>query len=362
MKTGSTLAAVAFKVDQLRRTARDFLARPAQLRMVAPGNDRALALVLDDGSGALSFAIADAVHDQLADYAGIPMAYYRRMKEQAPDLLAQNANAWLARGEGRRLVRTARGGDDRPQARAFLSDRYRPLDHDRLLEAVMPVLGAPGIRIASCELTEKRLYLKAVSERVTGEVRLGETVMAGVIISNSEVGFGAVSIQPLIYTVRCTNGMVVEDASLRQHHVGRRHGDPGDGDIRHLLSDEAREAADHAFFLTVRDVAGAALAEGAFRQQLSRLQAAAKLPIVSPTLDKVVEVTARRFGLNDEEGAGVLALLIRGGDLSQWGLCSAITRHSQDLDDYDRATELERVGGRLMDLPLPEWSRLSSAN
>jgi hypothetical protein len=362
MKTGSTLSAIALKIDQLRRSARDFLARPAQLRLVAPGDERALALVLDDGSGALSFPIADAVHDQLADYAGIPMAYYRRMKEVAPELLAANANAWLARGEGRRLVRTARGPDDRPEARAFLSDRYRPLDHDRLLEAVMPVLAAPGIRIASCELTGKRLYLKAVAERVTGEVRVGETVMAGVIISNSEVGFGAVSIQPLIYTVRCTNGMVIEDASLRQHHVGRRHGDPGDGDIRHLLSDEAREAEDHAFFLTVRDVAGAALHEGAFRNELARLQTAARLPIASPALDRVVEVTARRLGLSDQEGAGVLAQLIRGGDLSQWGLCSAITRHSQDLDDYDRATELERLGGRLVGLPSGEWSRLSSAN
>jgi hypothetical protein len=362
MKTGSTLAAVALKIDQLRRSARDFLACPPQLRMVAQSGERTLSLVLDDGSGALSFAIADAVHDQVADYAGIPMAYYRRMKDQAPELLAANANAWLARGEGRRLVRTARGADDRPQARAFLSDRFRPLDHDRLLEAVMPVLGMPGIRIASCELTAKRLYLKAVSERVTGEVRVGETVMAGVIISNSEVGFGAVSIQPLIYTVRCTNGLVIEDASLRQHHVGRRHGDPGDGDIRHLLSDEARDAEDHAFFLTVRDIAGAALSQSPFRQHLARLQSAAQLAIANPALDRVVEVTARRFGLNDQEGAGVLAQLIRGGDLSQWGLCSAITRHSQDLDDYDRATELERVGGRLVDLPLADWDRLSSAN
>ncbi len=362
MKTGSTLSDLARRIDQQRRSARDFLARPAQLRLAVLADERAPTLVLDDGSGALTFAIADAVHDQLADFAGIPMAYYRRMRDEAPELLAHNANAWLARGAGRRLVRTARDANDRPQARAFLSDRYRPLDHDRLLAAVMPVLGGEGISIASCELTEKRLYLKAVSTRLSGEVRVGETVMAGIIISNSEVGFGAVSIQPLIYTLRCTNGMVVEDASLRQHHVGRRHGDPGDGDIRHLLSDQARDAEDHAFFLMVRDVAGAALAEGGFRRQLARLQSSAQLAIANTALDRVVEVTAQRFGLSDQEGAGVLAQLIRGGDLSQWGLCSAITSHSQEVADYDRATELERIGGRLVDLPLAEWSRLSSAN
>jgi len=43
------------------------------------------------------------------------------------------------------------------------------------------------------------------------------------------------------------------------------------------------------------------------------------------------------------------------------GLGSAITRHSQDLKDYDRATELERIGGRLIELPRSEWQMLSSA-
>jgi hypothetical protein len=283
------------------------------------------------------------------------------MLTESPDLLAVNANTWLAKSDGRRLVRTALNDAEQPVARAFLSDRYRPLDHYQLMEAVLPLLRENGVHIESCALTEKRLYLKAVSERITGEVRVGETVMAGIIISNSEVGFGALGIQPLIYTLRCTNGMVVEDSSLRQHHVGRRHGDPGDGDIRHLLSDEARTADDRAFFLKVRDVARAALDEGVFRQQLSRLQAAAGAQITNPALDRVVDVTAKRFGMSEEEGAGVLAHLIRGGDLSQWGLCSAVTRFSQDIASYDRATEIERVGGKIVELPKADWARLSAA-
>jgi hypothetical protein len=359
MKSGSTLVDVAQRVDHLRRHARDFLARPAQIRLSA--SSAAPSLVLDDGTGALSFGINDLVHDQVADYAGIPSAYYRRMLIEAPDLLAANANTWLSKGDGRRLIRTALNDDQQPVARAFLSDRYRPLDHFQLMEAVLPMLHEQGIRIESCALTEKRLYLKAISERFTGEVRVGETVMAGIIISNSEVGSGALGIQPLVYTLRCTNGMIVEDSTLRQHHVGRRHGDPGDSDIRHLLSDEARTADDRAFFLKVRDVAKAALDEGVFRRQLDRLKAAAGIPITNPALDQVVDVTAKRFGLSDQEGAGVLAHLIRGGDLSQWGLVSAVTRFSQDLEDYDRVTELERIGGRLVELPRTDWMRISTA-
>jgi hypothetical protein len=359
MKLGSSLISVANRVDHLRRHARDFLARPAQIRLAA--TSAAPSLVLDDGTGALSFGVNDLVHDQLADYAGIPMPYYKRMLTEAPDLLAANANTWLSKGDGRRLVRTALNDDEQPVARAFLSDRYRPLDHYQLMGAVLPLLHENGIRIESCQLTEKRLYLKAVSERFTGEVRVGETVMAGIVISNSEVGMGALDVKPIVFTLRCSNGLIGEISSLRQHHVGRRHGDPNDGDIQHLLSDETRTADDRAFFLRVRDLARVALSEGMFRQQLSRLQAAAGAQITNPALDRVVEVTAKRFGMSEEEGAGVLAHLIRGGDLSQWGLCSAVTRFSQDVSSYDRATEIERIGGRLVELGNSDWIRISAA-
>jgi hypothetical protein len=359
MKAGSSLVDVATRVDHLRRHARDFLARPTQIRLSSASTGPSL--VLDDGTGALSFGVNDIVHDQLADYAGIPLPYYKRMLTEAPDLLAANANTWLAKGDGRRLVRTALSDAEKPVARAFLSDRYRPLDHFQLMEAVLPLLNEQGVRIESCALTEKKLYLKAVSQRFIGEVKVGDSVQAGIIVANSEVGYGSVSIQPIIFTLRCTNGMIVEDSSLRQHHVGRRHGDPGDGDIQHLLSDETRTADDRAFFLKVRDVARAALDEGVFRRQLDRLKAAAGTPITNPALNQVVEVTSRRFGLSEHEGAGVLSHLIRGGDLSQWGLVSAVTRFSQDVADYDRATELERIGGRLVELPKADWARISSA-
>ena len=361
MKAGSTLVDVAQRVDHIRQHARDFLARPAQVRISATVG-ASPSMLLDDGSGALSFGVSDLVHDQLADYAGIPLPYYRRMLSEAPDLMAANANTWLAKADGRRLVRTALDDAGQPVTRAFLSDRFRPLDNYQLLEAVLPLLHVQGIRVESCELTEKRLYLKAVSDRFTGEVKVGEMVQAGLSISNSEVGMGAISILPLVWTLRCTNGMTIQESGMRQHHVGRRQGDPNDGDIQHLLSDEARTADDRAFFLKVRDVSRAALDETVFRRHLSRLQAAAGAAITNPALDQVVEVTSKRFGLTEAEGAGVLAHLIRGGDLTLWGLCSAVTRYSQDLSSYDRATELERIGGKLIELPRGDWQRLSAAS
>ncbi len=359
MKAGSSLADVAQRVQAQRASARDFLAASPHISLhVAEGAPR---LVLNDGTGALRFGMSDVVHDQLADVTGIPAAYYRRLQTESPDLLAINANTWLARSDARRMVRTISGTAGQPLARALLSSRYRPLDHWSLLDAVLPTIAESGLRIESCELTERRLYLKAVSERVQGEVKPGEVVSSGVVLMNSEVGLGAVTVSGLLYTLRCRNGLIQPDASLRQHHVGRRHSSDGEF-VEQMLSDEARSADDAALFLRVRDVVRGALDETRFLQRLKRLRLAAQDKIDAKEVTSVVDVTAKRFGLDQGESQSVLAHLIAGGDLSQWGLVSAITRAAQDVSSYDRSTELERIGGRLIELPRKEWSSLAALN
>jgi hypothetical protein len=46
-------------------------------------------------------------------------------------------------------------------------------------------------------------------------------VQAGVVISNSEVGQGTLSVQPLIYRLICRNGLIAADRAMRKTHVGR---------------------------------------------------------------------------------------------------------------------------------------------
>ena len=72
-------------------------------------------------------------------------------------------------------------------------------------------------------------------------------------------------------------------------------------------------------------------------------------------------MTAKKFGLTEAERGSVLTHLIRGGDLSQYGLVNAVTRAAEDADDYDRATAFETLGGRIVELPRAEWTALSEA-
>jgi hypothetical protein len=350
MKPGTALPVIIASIDRTAALARDLLApaRALRLRHSAAGASPGFLVELEADGQPRRLLPTELVHDQLVALTGVPQGYYRRLRQEAPALLEANVNEWLQRSGSRQLLRTL-ADPLQPVLRALVSDRFRALDHRQLLEAVLPTLHQRGVAIVSSELSAVRLHLKAVNERLQGEVRVGETVMAGIVISNSEVGAGALTIQPLLYTLRCRNGLILEDATLRRHHLGRRH-QPGEA-IAPYLSDETRAADDRAFFLTVRDLTRAALDEALFHQQLGLAAAASRRPLPAAGPEAVVELAARRHHLSEGEGGAILAHLRAGGDLSHWGLVSAVTRAAQEVDDYERSTELERLGGRLLGSP-----------
>lgn len=308
-----------------------------------------------------TFGITDRAHNQLGWHTGIPAKYYDRMKVEAPDLLAVNLNRWLhqADGEGKtptHLVRTLDG-----KARAFLSSRYRTIDNADIAEAVLPILARQRVEVISAEVTEDRLYLKAVDQRITFEVKKGDVVQAGIVISNSEVGLGAVRVEPLLYRLICLNGAIIEDAKVRKFHLGRAT-DEAEAAYE-VFRDETREQDDRTFMMKLGDVVRGAFDEVRFQ----RIAAAAKeadgrlIPRNVPA-HEVVEVLVERFHLGEAAGGSILNNLIAGGSLSQWALANAVTATANDEPSYDRATLLERVGGNIITMPKPEWRKLVELN
>jgi hypothetical protein len=225
----------------------------------------------------------------------------------------------------------------------------------------LPKLGAVAARVVSCEVTEGRFYLKAATERIAGEVAKGDVVQAGLVISNSEVGQGSLRVEALDFRLVCTNGMISEQA-VRKAHLGRNGGRGLDAieDAREFYRDETRAADDRAFFLKVQDAVGAMFDPNRFNRRIEKYKAAADRHIDADPV-KVVEATAKRLTLTEGETSSVLRHLIQGGDLSAWGLANAVTRTAEDAGDYDRATELEAAGGRVIELPASEWRVLATA-
>ena len=186
----------------------------------------------------------------------------------------------------------------------------------------------------------------------------GDIVQAGVIISNSEVGLGSVSIQPLIYRLVCSNGMVVNEAAARRNHVGRVTDSEENFSV---YSQATLDAEDKAFVMKIQDTVRAAVEEARFSQIVGKMQEAKAAQMDTHDVPAVVKLASKEFHITDSESTGVLQRLIESNDLTLYGLSNAVTRHSQDVESYDRASELESIGYSILTMPAQQWSRINRA-
>lgn len=204
----------------------------------------------------------------------------------------------------------------------------------------------------------RNAYIKAVNPRLQAEVSPGDIVQAGIIISNSEVGLGSVSIQPLIYRLVCSNGMVVNEAAARRNHVGRVTDSEENFSV---YSQATLDAEDKAFVMKIQDTVRAAVEEARFSQIVGKMQEAKAAQMDTHDVPAVVKLASKEFHITDSESTGVLQRLIESNDLTLYGLSNAVTRHSQDVESYDRASELESIGYSILTMPARQWSRINRA-
>lgn len=365
-KQGKSLSEMAQEIERQNEVKRDFIAPVSKTEMVV--HERSPVLLLDNKH---EFPLMALAHTQLATYTGIPAAYYRRLQENDPQLLANNVNRWLREppAEGkpidRRMVRTLDG-----RVRAFLSDKFRPLDNYDLAKAVLPVLNQLNLLVLSCEITERNLYIKCVDRSIERSVPTGrkmgdgshclfDTCCPAIIIRNSEVGEGTLVIEFGVWTRACTN-LAAFGACMRKYHTGKRA--EISEDVYALLSDQTKRLSDAAVWSQARDLVKAAFDAAKFEATCKQLGTAAEQKLPTEAIPDVIEIVGKRFAFNQDETKGVLQRLIEGGDLTRYGLHAAVTNFSQsDTLDYERATELERVGGKIIELSNNEWEELAAA-
>jgi hypothetical protein len=355
MKTGKSIVELAQELQSRMESKKDFVSDTRNLEMIPSGSSSnptaaPVLAVKDQGF----YSPTNHTHGQIASRLSIPKVYYDRMLDQSPELLARNVNHWFNEKPETRMLRTMGSN-----ARAFLSNRYRLIENEEIAATVFPVLSDIGdVKIASCDVTDSRLYIKALFPKIEGEVSVGDVVQAGVVVSNSEIGLGRCLVQFLIYRLVCKNGMISPDHSLKKLHVGRAI-DAGSAAIE-FFKDDTLAADDAAFQLKVRDAVAGMANQAKFAAVLEDLREAAEDKIEGSPI-KAVEVVKSRFALNEDEKDSVLTHLLGDGDLSKWGMTNALTAASQDVEDYDRATELEALGGKVIDLSPADWKEIKFA-
>ena len=77
-----------------------------------------------------------------------------------------------------------------------------------------------GAQIESCKVMPTHLYIKVANRRVKAEVKVGDVVQAGFVVSNSEVGLGSLRVEPLVFRIVCKNGLICKDLAQKKVSCG----------------------------------------------------------------------------------------------------------------------------------------------
>lgn len=371
-KNGLSIVDLAQKIQDNRARKTDYIV-PTKGIMVRPNEIE----VHDVGT----FQPTDHFHRQVSAFTDIPWKYYDRIRSR-PELFAHNVNTWLGDKDSRRMVRTMAPpiittlpdlnmepppDENLPAiARAFMSDKFRRIDNENILESVLPPLqNVEGCQVLTCQVTDKMMYLMFAFVKREAEVVPGDVVQAGLIIKNSEIGMSRFVIQPYVHRLWCRNGAVVDvagkDYGLKMIHAGKRI-DSDDNMIAYR--NETLQLDDQVLGMKMEDIV-TSLATGPMWDDIVKgLKSAAVSTEVKQPIEAVQEV-GKVCKLSETETNSVLTNLIKNGDLTRWGMGNAITSVANDIDDgevgFDRATELQEIGGRLFMMPEREWNRIAEA-
>lgn len=286
----------------------------------------------------------DWAHRQIADKLAIPQRYYERMTQSAPKLWEDSVNRWL-QDEAHRsyLLRFVDLQDGKlPVLRAFLSDRFRILDHLDILWAALDTLKAlKGVKVEKLTLTDRYMYLAFVHENMTvnlGTAEKPDVYKAGLIGANSETGGGMMYWKPRIWRQVCSNGAVM-DLGVEQVHLGRKLTE------EFLFSDETKRLENKLIFEKVKDTIKSVFDETKFRALAEMLKSARDEKLEQPT--SMIEALVKVEGYSDDQKKHLLDAFANEGN-SRLSLVNAVTSLVHIEKDDDKKVAYEVLGGQIL--------------
>jgi hypothetical protein len=338
---GDDIVAMAQELQRLRDGSFDVVAPTASLKAIVtenwlPSQIRATEVELEVPEHG-AYPLTRHGHTQLAEKTGIPYRYYEAMRVTGmQDLLAANVNAWLAREKGndRRLIRVADG-----HVRAVLGAMYRVLDNFDLAMLTMDRAKEHGAVVQQCDLTETRMYVKLTVPDFREAIKRGDDVVGGLVVSNSEVGDGMFRVEPFLYRLVCSNGLIGTDA-LYKVHVGQRL-EMG----RLIYRDDTRRLADAALWSQVKDIIDATFDQTVLRELVLQLRGTTAIEVEKPS--EVTDAVVKDLSLSEKQRDALIRYFAKEGD-TVYGLVNGITRLAQDFELAEDQVRLERYAGQIV--------------
>jgi hypothetical protein len=301
---------VAEKIIQDDQNKWDRKVSGQELRISGSG---VLELSNGDSTGK-TYSLSEVATSQMCQKLEIPIKYYRRLPDEMRATVANfdigrlNEHSYLLRGKGDWI-------------RAFLSAEYVAYNNSEIAQTAESLLRNGALYVKSFFLEETHMFLKIISEDIHD---LESGLKAGIMIGNSEVGMGSVSVEPFVFRKPCTNDLIVsQEKSFRHAHI-------------HLT----------AYELTRR--MAEAVSEG-FHVASSVLDAFLKtreVKVVDPleVIRKIAEVRKFSQKLTDE----VVSSYLVEPEATWFGVINSFTNAAQRLAPLQRI-EMERFAGTLLE-------------
>lgn len=350
MKTAITLPQLISEVNRQQKTKRDFVLDTRDIKVTHMPD---LSVLIEQPNGDTErFGITKDAHLQMANYIGVNRKYYDKMLAHDKGLLSVNLNQWFQRTESpyaaeTRMVRVLDGN-----MRAFLSNRYQRIDNYDLLTALLPVFSEfSGLRFESSNLSDRHMHLKVFWSGNQKEVKTGDVIEAGCVIRNSETGFSSTSVKPMSLRLWCMNGATHDEYGTRKVHKGKAL--EVSETSYELFTDETLELSDKAFIMQIRDLVRSTLKGVWLDNIVKQMREAQGIVVEDPK--KAVQELSKRFLFSEQEQELTLEHFFKDmtfNGQTQYGLFNAVTRMAQDVESYERATELEEIGGQILTLAL----------
>lgn len=346
------------------------------------------------------YDLTDVAIEGLSGYLGVPRQYLRKLAETHVALFDQNINGWLqheTQANRKYLVRILRDSEDGTGVvRAVLTNGYKLIENLDVLTAAIQGITEAGVeaKVRRCDLTDRRMYVTLSAPGVAveaprlldgyrgpwhsealaqhriitpeqaeafrrdgdaGSTAHGEgpgrgfytpgtepIIFGGMVLSNSDVGQGAFSLQGQLQVLRCTNGLTIPGGKLRKVHIGERH-DVGDID----WSNRTNEVSLELIKSQTRDAVTTFLSADYVAAQVAELEERAGVAIDKP--DETIKNVTKALSYSDEVTDSILGHFIAGGQLTAGGVMQAVTSVAQTVASGDDAAAMEADALRALD-------------
>ena len=285
MKQGHNIKEMLQKVNDDAKYKKDFVVNSRALRVKESVRTFPALQVLENDE---ALQMTDHSLNQLCGRLEIGTHYINKCLPVSQSLIAHNLNFWISNNKDRDLMlRTYENFDKSKNVRAVLSNRYKMIDAHHVLNPALNKIMDLGAEFKYSHYDGDRLNVTATLPKLEGEVQKDDIVQGGITITNSEIGNGGLLIQPFIYRLVCTNGMVAPRYLNRffTRHVGKIVIDPEKDTQWVSIIDKMQKQIE---LVSNPEV---------FQENLQKLKDATNEKITS---HKIVEVT-KKHGITDYE-------------------------------------------------------------